>query len=74
MPVSSPMYELLNLFLIMLFSLLSLIQLILLHIRPIVTFRRYHKIDLDSFHKDLGNCAFIRHPTDTVSVLCEQTI
>ena len=37
-----------------------------------VTFRRYHKIDLDSLCKDLGNCSFVRCPGDTVSVLCEQ--
>ena len=37
-----------------------------------VTYRRYHKIDLDSLCKDLGNCSFVRRPGDTVSVLCEQ--
>ena len=37
-----------------------------------VTYRRYHKIDLDSLCKDLGNCTFVRCPGDTVSVLCEQ--
>ena len=29
---------------------------------------------LDSLHKDLGNCSFIRRPCDTVSVLCEQCL
>ena len=38
----------------------------------VVTYRRYHKIELDSLCKDLGNCTFVRHPGDTVSVLCEQ--
>ena len=38
----------------------------------VVTYRRYHKIDLDSLCKDLGNCTFVRRPGDTVSVLCEQ--
>ena len=42
------------------------------HKEKVVTFRRYHKIDLDSFHKDLENCSFVRYPGDTVSVLCEQ--
>ena len=37
-----------------------------------VTYRRYHKIDLDSLCKDLGNCSFVRRPGNTVSVLCEQ--
>ena len=43
------------------------------HKAKVVTFRRYHKFDLASFRKDLGNCAFIRHPGDTVSVLCDST-
>ena len=30
------------------------------HKTNVVTFRRYHKIDLDSLRKDLGNCSFIR--------------
>ena len=38
----------------------------------VVTYRRYHKIDLESLCKDLGNCSFVRLPGDTVSVLCEQ--
>ena len=38
----------------------------------VVTFRRYHKIDLDSLYKDLANCSFVRCPGNTVSVLCEQ--
>ena len=38
----------------------------------VTTFRRYHKIDTDSLHNDLGNCSFIRYPVDTVSVLCKQ--
>ena len=38
----------------------------------VVTFRRYHKIDLDILQKDLGNCSFIRCPGNTVNVLCEQ--
>ena len=38
----------------------------------VVTFRRYHKIDMDSLHKDLGNCSFVRCTCNTVSVLCEQ--
>ena len=42
------------------------------HKAKVVTFRRYHKIDMDSFRKDLGNSAFVKHPGDTVSVLCEQ--
>ena len=42
------------------------------HKKQVVTFMRYHKIDLDSFCKDLENCSFIRCPGDTVSVLCEQ--
>ena len=42
------------------------------HKTNVVTFRRYHKIDLESLRKDLGNCSFVRHPGDTVSVLCEQ--
>ena len=42
------------------------------HKTNVVTFRRYHKIDLDSLCKDLGNCSFVRCPGDTVSVLCEQ--
>ena len=42
------------------------------HTEKVVTYRRYHKIDLDSLCKDLGNCSFVRHPGDTVSVLCEQ--
>ena len=29
-------------------------------------------LDMDSFRKDLGNSAFVKHPGDTVSVLCEQ--
>ena len=29
-------------------------------------------MNLDSLHKDLGNCLFVRCPGDTVSVLCEQ--
>ena len=41
------------------------------HKTKVVTFRRYHKLDLDSFGKDLGNCSFVRRPGDTVSVLCE---
>ena len=43
-----------------------------LHKTNVATFRRHHKIDLDSLLKDLGNCSFIRRPGDTVSVLCEQ--
>ena len=42
------------------------------HKKKVVTYRRYHKIDLDSLCKDLGNCSFVRRPGDTVSVLCEQ--
>ena len=42
------------------------------HKAKVVTFRRYHKIDMDSFRKDLGNSAFIKRPGDTVSGLCEQ--
>ena len=42
------------------------------HKTNVVTFRMYHKIDLDSLCKDLGNCSFVRRPGDTVSVLCEQ--
>ena len=38
----------------------------------VVTFRGYHKIDMDSLRKDLGNSSFIRRPGDTVSVLCKQ--
>ena len=38
----------------------------------VVTFRRYHNIDIDSLRKDLVNHSFIRHPGDTVSILCEQ--
>ena len=37
----------------------------------VVTFMRYHKIEMDSLCKDLGNCSFVRHPGDTVNVLCE---
>ena len=33
----------------------------------VVTYRRYHKIDLDSLCKDLGNCSFVRHLGDTVN-------
>ena len=42
------------------------------HKTNVGTFRRYHKIDLDSLRKDLVNCPFVRRPGDTVSVLCEQ--
>ena len=28
--------------------------------------------DIDSLCKDMENCSFVRHPGDTVSVLCEQ--
>ena len=42
------------------------------HKTNVVTFRRYHKIDLDSLCKDLRNCSFIKRPGDTVSVLYEQ--
>ena len=42
------------------------------HEAKVVTFRRYHKIDMDSFRKDLGNSAFVKCPGDTVSGLCEQ--
>ena len=42
------------------------------HKAKVVTFRRYHKIDMDSFRKDLGNSAFVKCPGDTVSGLCEQ--
>ena len=38
----------------------------------VVTFKRCHKIDLDSLRKDLENFSFIRCPGNTVSVLCEQ--
>ena len=38
----------------------------------VITFRRYHKIDLDGFRKDLGKYSFVRCPGDTASVLCEQ--
>ena len=40
------------------------------HKAKVVTFRRYHKIDMDSFRKDLGNNAFVKRPGDTVSGLC----
>ena len=42
------------------------------HKAKVVTFRRYHKIDMDSFRKDLGNSAFVKCPGDAVSGLCEQ--
>ena len=42
------------------------------HKTNVVTFRRYHKTDLDSLHKDLGNCSFVRQPGETVGVLCKQ--
>ena len=42
------------------------------HKTNVVTFRRYHKIDLDSLRKDLGNCSFVRQPGETVGVLCKQ--
>ena len=68
MPVAFPMYELLNSFLIKLLSLLSLIQLILLHNRLMLS-------PLGGIIKltwTVGNFSFVRRPGDTVSVLCEQ--
>ena len=72
MLVAFPMYDLLNSFQIMFLSWLSLIQLTLIHKTNVVTFRRCHKIDMDSLCKALDNCSFVRQLGDTVSVLCEQ--
>ena len=73
MLVVFPMYELLNLFLIMHLVLAQLDSVNpSSHKKKMVTYRRYHKIDLDSLCNNLGNCSFVRHPSDTVSVLCEQ--
>ena len=65
-----PVCELLNSFQIKLLSFSSLIQL-----APppsektnVVTF----KIDMDSLHKDLGNCSFSRCPGNTVNILRDQ--
>ena len=39
-----------------------------------VTFRRYHKINMQSLLCDLANCSFVASPGSTVSALYEQYI
>ena len=39
----------------------------------VVTFRMYHRTDLDSLRKDLGNCSFIRCPGNQ-SMFCVNNI
>ena len=37
-----------------------------------VTFRRFHKIKMDSLKSDLANCSFVKCPGNTAGVLYEQ--
>ena len=37
-----------------------------------VTFRRFHKIKIDSFRSDLAKCSFVKCPGNTASVLYKQ--
>ena len=43
-----------------------------LHTSKTVTFRRFHRINMDSFRSDLANCLFVKCPGNTPSVLYEQ--
>ena len=37
-----------------------------------VTYRRYHKINMDTLRNDLSNCSFVACPGDTVKKLYDQ--
>ena len=37
-----------------------------------VTYRRYHKINMDTLRNDLSNCSFVACPGDTVKILYDQ--
>ena len=46
----------------------------MIHIDKWVSYRRYHRIDIDQFRNDLNNIPFVRSPEGTAAELYDQYI